>query len=255
MVYAKQPRNKEKRNGRKSASVFSVSTDNVLDFTYKNSTIKTQELIKPKTYNQKLFVKSIAQNKYTFGLGMAGCGKTLLALYEGIRSLNHPDSLIDKIYYVRANIDGTDEEVEVGTPPGEVADKVSHLAMPVYDSCREFMRDSDAKALFTFGKIEVLPCAFLRGRSFSNAYIIVDEAQNLTKRKVKTALTRLSHDSKMVLTGDPDQCDLLRDEKAFLRASQILFDDDDVGSVYFTEEDCLRNDGMARIVKKLDENW
>ena len=112
------------------------------------------------------------------------------------------------------------------------------------------MRDSDAKALFTFGKIEVLPTAYLRGRSFSNAYVIVDEAQNLTKGKVKTALTRLSHDSKMVLIGDPHQCDLKDDQKAFLRASQVLFGDDDVGAVYFGEEDCLRNDCLARIVNR-----
>lgn len=254
MVYAKQPR-KEKRNGRKKAAVFSVNTDNVVEFNYKNSTVKTQELIKPCTYNQKLFVRSIAQNKFTFGVGMAGCGKTLLAIYEGIKRLNRQDSLIDKIYYIRANIDGTDEEVEVGSLPGEFEEKVSHLAMPVYDSCREFMRDSDAKALFTFEKIEVLPASFLRGRSFSNAYIIVDEAQNLSKNKTKTALTRLSHDSKMVLIGDPSQCDLLRDEKAFLRASQILFEDKDVGAVYFGEEDCMRDDSLARIVKKLDQSW
>jgi len=254
MVYSKQPR-KEKRSSRKNMTAFSVNTDNVLDFNYKHSTVKTQELVKPKTQNQKLFVRSIAQNKYTFGVGMAGCGKTLLALYEGIRLLNHPDRLVDKIYYVRANIDGTDEEVEVGSLPGEFEEKVSHLAMPVYDSCREFMRESDAKALFTFGKIEVLPCSFLRGRSFSNVYVIVDEAQNLSKSKMKTAITRLGRDAKMVLIGDSSQCDLLRDEKAFLRASQILFGDDDVGAVYFGEEDCMRHDGLARIISKLDQGW
>lgn len=252
MVYCKQPR-KEKRNGRKTTTVFSIPTDNVIDIHYKYSKVKTEELIKPITKNQKLFVKSIAQNKYTFGVGMAGCGKTLLALYEGIKCLNDPYSPIEKIYYVRANIDGVDEEVEVGTPPGEVADKVLHLAMPVYDSCREFMQDSDAKALFTFGKIEVLPCAFLRGRSFSNAYVIVDEAQNLSRTKVKTAITRLSHDSVMVLTGDPTQCDLRNDEKAFLRASQILYNEESIGAIYFGEEDCMRHESMAHIIKKLEE--
>ena len=127
-MYTKQPR-KEKKNGRKNAAVFSVSTDNVVELTYRYSKVKTEELIKPITKNQKLFVKSIAQNKFTFGVGMAGCGKTLLALYEGIKLLNNDDSLIDKIYYVRANIDSVDEEAEVGTPPGEISDKVSHLAV------------------------------------------------------------------------------------------------------------------------------
>lgn len=254
MVYCKQPR-KEKRNGRKNAAVFSISTDNVIDIHSKYSKVKTEELIKPITKNQKLFVKSIAQNKYTFGVGMAGCGKTLITIHEGVKYLNDPDSPIDKIYYIRANIDGVDEEVEIGSLPGELGDKLTPLAAPVYDSCREFMRESDAKALFTFGKIEVLPTAYLRGRSFANAYVIVDEAQNLTKGKTKTALTRLSHGSKMILTGDPSQCDLFRDDKAFLRASQILFEDEDVGVVNFGEEDCMRNNSLARIVNKLDQNW
>lgn len=254
MVYCKQPR-KEKRNGRKNAAVFSISTDNVIDIHSKYSKVKTEELIKPITKNQKLFVKSIAQNKYTFGVGMAGCGKTLLALYEGIKLLNHDESPVEKIYYVRANIDGVDEEVEIGSLPGEVGEKLTPLAAPIYDSCREFMRESDAKALFTFGKIEVLPTAYLRGRSFSNAYIIVDEAQNLKKGKIKTALTRLSHDSKMVLIGDPHQCDLKDDQKAFLRASQILYNDEDIGCIFFNDEDCMRNDCIARIVNKLDQNW
>lgn len=256
MVYCKQPRKERKtKNGRNNAAVFSLPTDNVIDMNYKYSKVKTEELIKPITRNQKLFVKSIAQNKYTFGVGMAGCGKTLLALHEFICMLNKPDSPIEKIYYIRANIDGVDEETEIGSLPGELGEKLTPLAAPIYDSCREFMRESDAKALFTFGKIEVLPTAYLRGRSFSNAGVIVDEAQNLTKGKTKTALTRLSHGSKMILTGDPSQCDLLRDEKAFLRASQILFEDEDVGVVNFGAEDCMRNESLARIVNKLDSAW
>ncbi len=256
MVYAKQPRkeNKSRRSGRKTTTAFSFD-NNVVEFNYKYSTIKTTDYIKPRTNNQHKFVQNMRRYKFSFGLGMAGCGKTLLSLYEAICCLNNPNINIDKIYYVRANIDGVDEETEVGSLPGELGDKLTPLAMPVYDSCREFMQDSDAKALFDFGKIEVLPLAYLRGRSFANAFVIVDEAQNLTKNKVKTALTRLSHDSKMVLIGDPDQCDLRDDQKAFLTAARILYEDQDVGVVRFGKEDCLRDDSLARIVEKLDQGW
>lgn len=254
-MYSKQPRKERKNKGVRKINTNTFGDNNVVEFNYKFSTIKTTDLIKPCTENQRKFVNSIRQNKFTFGVGMAGCGKTLLSLYEGIRALNSQESLINKIYYVRANLDGCDEEVEVGSFPGELGEKVTHLAYPVYDSCREFMRDSDAKALFEFGKIEVLPLIYLRGRSFANAYVIIDEAQNLTKNKVKTSLTRLSHDSRMVLIGDPDQCDLKKDEKAFLKASHILYNDEAVGSVRFEESDCLRDDSLARIVNKLNAAW
>jgi len=257
-MYAKHSRKERKQNyksGRKNVSTFSLQTNNVLEFHHKNSTIKTKELIKPCTNNQHKFVQSMKKNKYTFGVGMAGCGKTLLALYQGICEINNPNSMVEKIYYVRANIDGCDEEVEIGSMPGELGEKVSHLAMPIYDNCREFMNDSDAKALFDFGKIEVLPLIYLRGRSFANSFVIVDEAQNLSKGKVRTALSRLSHDSKMVLIGDPNQCDLRNDERAFLRASQILHNDEDIGCVYFDASDCLRNDSIGRILEKLNKSF
>lgn len=256
-MYAKQPRKeyKNRKSGRKNTAAFSYNDTNVVEFNYKYSAIKTQELVKPRTDNQHKFMRHMRRYKFIFGLGMAGCGKTLLSLHEGIRCLNDHDTPIDKIYYIRANIDGCDEEVEIGSLPGELGEKVSHLAMPIYDSCREFMSDADAKALFEFGKIEVLPSIYLRGRSFANSFVIVDEAQNLTKNKVKTALTRLSHDSKMVLIGDPEQCDLRDDQKAFMTAARILYEDTDVGVVKFTKEDCLRDDSLGRIVEKLNAGW
>lgn len=257
-MYAKQPRKERKKNsnsGRRNVSTFSLPPHNVVEFQYKNSTVKTHTLIKPCTNNQHKFVQSMRNNKFTFGVGMAGCGKTLLSLFQGVRELNDPNSEIEKIYYIRANIDGVDEEVEIGSMPGELGDKVNHLAMPIYDNCREFMTDADAKALFEFGKIEVLPLIYLRGRSFANSFVIIDEAQNLKRNKVKTALTRLSHGSRMVLIGDPGQCDLLDDEKAFLQSSQILCDDGSIGVVFFNKNDCLRDDSISRIVDKLNAVW
>jgi phosphate starvation-inducible PhoH-like protein len=256
-MYTKQPRKEVKncKNGRKNNAAFSFGGENVVEFNYKYSSIKTTDLVKPRTPNQNKFVAHMRNYKFTFGLGMAGCGKTLLSLYEGVRCINNPDVAINKIYYIRANIDGVDEEVEIGSLPGELGDKLTPLSAPIYDSCREFMTDNDAKALFDFGKIEVLPTAYLRGRSFANAFVIVDEAQNLTKGKIKTALTRLSHDSRMVFIGDPEQCDLLKDQKAFITAARILYEDEDVGVVRFGKEDCLRDDSLARIVEKLNNSW
>jgi len=172
-----------------------------------NSKIQTTKYIKPVNVHQKQFVKSMKNNVLTIGAGEAGTGKTLLALFTGIQLINNSDSPIEKILYVRANVDDR-EEKDIGALPGDLLEKVRHLAYPILDNLELFMTSQTIDYLLEEGRIEVLPFMMMRGRSFHNRFIIIDEAQNVTPKQMKTVLTRKGEGSKMVLLGDPTQCDI-----------------------------------------------
>lgn len=217
-----------------------------------NSRIETTNFIKPINVHQKQFVKSMKNNQLTIGTGDAGTGKTLLALFTGIQLINNPDSPIEKILYVRANVDDR-EEKDIGALPGDLLDKVRHLAYPILDNLELFMKPGTIDALLEDERIEVLPYMMMRGRSFHNRFIIIDEAQNLNPKQLKTILTRLGEGSKMTLIGDPTQCDIdpmkngLRDlEWRIARKIEMLKQQGkesnvDYGLVHFTYDDIVRS--------------
>lgn len=223
--------------------------------------IETVKYIKPVNVRQKLFVKSIKQNTLTIGSGCAGTGKTLLALFTGIQLINNPDSPIEKLIYVRANVDDR-EEKEIGALPGDIIEKVRHLAYPILDNLELFMKTQTIEYLLSEGKIEVLPLMMMRGRSFNNRFIVVDEAQNIAPKSMKTILTRCGENSKMVLIGDPDQCDIdpfkngLRDlEFRMARRKQQLEDSNkearvDFNVIKFSKDDIIRSE-LTRFVLDL----
>lgn len=172
-----------------------------------SSKIQTTKYIKPANIHQKQFVKSIKQNQLTIGSGCAGTGKTLLALFTGIQLINNTDSPITQMTYIRSNIDCPDEK-EIGALPGDLLDKVRHLAYPILDNLSLFMNPNTMEYLIDEGRIEILPLMMMRGRSFNKRIIIIDECQNITRKSMKTILTRCGEDSKMILIGDPNQCDI-----------------------------------------------
>jgi phosphate starvation-inducible protein PhoH and related proteins len=176
--------------------------------TYLTSTkISTSKFIHPANPHQKQFVKSIKNNILTIGSGEAGCGKSLLALFTGIQLLNNPQSSIEKIIYVRSHIKDR-EEASVGAIPGTLADKMRIMAYPILDNLELFMSKEAIDFTLEQGKIEVLPFMFMRGRSFQNTFVILDESQNSTKSQLKTLLTRIAETSKIVIIGDSTQCDI-----------------------------------------------
>lgn len=127
-------------------------------------------------------------------------------MFTGIQLINNPECEIDHLIYIRANVDDP-EEKELGALPGGLIEKVRHLAYPIMDNLCTFMPQSNMEYLLESGKIEVLPLAMMRGRSFNGCFIIIDEAQNIAPSSMKTILTRCGENSKMVLIGDPKQCD------------------------------------------------
>lgn len=174
---------------------------------HKNSKISTNKFIHAANPHQKQFVKSIKNNILTVASAPAGCGKTLLALHTGIQLLNNPEYTIEKIIYVRGPIKDKDS-LDIGAIPGTLAEKMRVMAYPILDNLETFMSKESIDYTLEKGKIEVLPCMYMRGRSFLNTCVIVDEIQNLTKGQLKTLMTRICETSKLILLGDSTQCDI-----------------------------------------------
>ncbi|MBD2201754.1 PhoH family protein [Calothrix sp. FACHB-1219] len=208
-------------------------------------------LIRPQNANQERYVHSIKNNLITIGIGPAGTGRSLLALYEGCRLINNSNSDIEKIIYLRANV-GMEEEKSLGALPGMLSDKVAPLAYPVLDSLIQFMGEGQAKYLVETGKIEVLPIAMVRGRSFANRFIICDECQSCSPHMIKTILTRISYGSKMVLCGDHSQRDTSRYSDGLLDAINRLGGLDDIGIVRFNRNDVVRHPIIQHILSRYE---
>ncbi len=159
--------------------------------------------ISAKTKNQELLAESIDNNDLTFAIGKPGTGKTFLSTIKGVEALECGD--YDKLVV-------TTPVVEVGEKlgylPGDLKDKVDPHFQPIYDAICERMPKKRMEALINDGRIEIAPIAYMRGRTFSNSFIIVDEAQNCNFMQLKTIYTRLGLNSKMIFTGDPKQSDI-----------------------------------------------
>lgn len=171
-----------------------------------HSIIKTNTFIKPANTAQRLLVKSIKNNDITIAQGVSGSGKTLISLFNAVQMFNDERGPVQKIIYVRANVD-SEEEQGIGYLPGTQIEKLKPLAMPILDNLCCFVNEADAQYYIDSGKIEVIPLSMMRGRSFNNAFIIADELQNASPKAIKTLLTRLGTGSRMVLLGDVTQCD------------------------------------------------
>lgn len=213
--------------------------------------IQTTKIIKPANDTQRDYIDSIKKNVVSFALGSPGTGKSLIALSEACRLVNSENSPIEKIYYLRSNV-GMSHEVSLGAIPGNLSDKTMQLAYPVLDNLIEFMGEGQAKYLLESGKIEVLPMGMIRGRSFKNAFIVVDEIQNATTHHIRTILTRISEGSKMVIVGDNKQCDF-KDTKlsGILDVVEKLKGLPGVGIIEFSNKDIIRHPIIQHILERI----
>ena len=213
--------------------------------------LETQRLIKPANRNQRDYIDSIKSNVVSIILGPSGVGKGLIGLSEGMKLVNSDNSDIDKIYYIRSNV-GMSDELGIGFTPGSVKEKTMELAYPVLDNLIEFMSEGEARYVIEKGKIEVLTIGMIRGRSFRNKLIIVDEVQNATFHHIVAVLTRIGEGSKMILMGDIKQCDLKDKKKSgILEVTERIRDVKGVGVVEFTREDIMRHPIIRDILDRL----
>ena len=183
--------------------------------------LKTQ--VNPRSRNQSDYLESIFQNTFTFGVGLAGTGKTFLATYAAMLDLLSTDNKIRRIVVVRPVINNKFGE-SVGALPGNVTEKMLPYGSSVLDNLRAFVDQEQINKMVYDGTIEFVPLTLLRGRSLNNAFVIVEEAQNIKKsgKGVYMIMSRLGQHSKMVFNGDLNQSDLEENESALLDAIQIL---------------------------------
>ena len=205
--------------------------------------------IKCKTVGQKKYVDSIKKQTVSFGIGPAGTGKTYLAVCLAVQAMKQKQ--VDKIILTRPAVEAGEK---LGFLPGDLQTKVDPYLRPLYDALQEMLGLEAYTKLLERGSIEIAPLAYMRGRTLSNAFIILDEAQNTTKEQMKMFLTRLGDGSKMVVTGDKTQIDLPSGKSSGLEdAAEILKDVEGVGITYLTDKDVVRNPLVMRIVRAYEQ--
>ena len=204
--------------------------------------------IKCKTVGQKTYVDCIKKDAITFGIGPAGTGKTYLAVCLAVQAYKQKQA--DKIILTRPAVEAGEK---LGFLPGDLQTKVDPYLRPLYDALEEMLGSETYLKLMERGTIEVAPLAYMRGRTLSNAFIILDEAQNTTREQMKMFLTRLGDNSKMVVTGDITQIDLPDGKKSGLEhAVSVLKEVDGISVVRLSDKDVVRNPLVMRIVKAYD---
>ena len=211
--------------------------------------IKTRKkLVEPRTDAQKVYVQSLFKHELAFGIGPAGTGKTYLAVAVGVSMFI--EGHVDRIILSRPAVEAGEK---LGYLPGDMKEKVDPYMQPLYDALNDFLPGKQLAKLIEEKRIEIAPLAFMRGRTLSNAFVVLDEAQNATTMQMKMFLTRLGEGSRMVITGDRSQIDLPRGVPSGLKdAERLLKGIDNISFNYFTAKDVVRHPLVAAIINAYD---
>ena len=206
--------------------------------------------IKCKTIGQKNYIKALQKNTVSLCIGPAGTGKTYLAVAQAVADLK--DGKIERIIMSRPAIEAGEERL--GFLPGDLAQKVDPYLRPLYDALNEILGAEVVQKYQERGVIEIVPLAYMRGRTLNRAMIIIDESQNASLSTLKMALTRLGEGSKMVLTGDVTQIDLPRkDDSGLEKCASILSGIEGIAIVRLNNRDVVRNQLVKDIVKAFEK--
>ena len=214
--------------------------------------IKTRKkLIEPRTDAQRAYVKSLFANEMAFGIGPAGTGKTYLAVAVGVNMLI--TGQVDKIILSRPAVEAGER---LGFLPGTQEDKVDPYMQPLYDALNDFLPGKQLGKMREEKTVEIAPLAFMRGRTLSNAFVVLDEAQNATTMQMKMFLTRLGEGSRMVITGDRTQIDLPRGVPSGLAdAERLLGHVEGISFNYFSAKDVVRHPLVAKIIDAYEKDF
>jgi len=216
--------------------------------TFEHIATRKKGSVRARTAAQDLYIKELRQFELVFATGPAGTGKTWLAVGHAVSLLEQ--GAIERLILSRPAVEAGER---LGFLPGDMREKVDPYLRPIYDALQDFMDPRMVERGMQTGMIEVAPLAFMRGRTLSNACILLDEAQNTTSMQMKMFLTRLGEGSRMIVTGDPSQTDLPSGQKSGLsEAISLLKGLEGVGHVVFQDIDVVRHDLVRRIVGAYD---
>jgi phosphate starvation-inducible protein PhoH and related proteins len=206
--------------------------------------------VSAKTVNQRKYIEALQTNDLTFGIGVAGTGKTYLAVAAAVQALFSKQ--VDRIVLTRPAVEAGEK---LGYLPGDLQDKVDPYLRPLYDALFDLVDQEKVTKMLEKRIIEIAPLAFMRGRTLANSFIILDEAQNTTNEQMKMFLTRIGFGSRAVVTGDKTQIDLPRGQKSgIIQAENILQNIEGIEFCYFSDKDVVRHKLVQMIVRAYEEN-
>ncbi len=205
--------------------------------------------IVPKTLGQKLYLQSMLRHSVVFGIGPAGTGKTYLAIAAAVRALLNNE--VKRIILTRPAVEAGEA---LGFLPGDLREKILPYLRPLYDALHDMLEPADIERLTEKGLIEIAPLAYMRGRTLSDSFVILDEAQNTTPEQMMMFLTRLGEESRMVITGDITQVDLPRSKQSgLIEVRHILNHVPGLDFHFFSAADVVRHPLVQKIIAAYDE--
>lgn len=205
--------------------------------------------ISPRSTTQASYLDAIEKYNMVFGIGPAGTGKTYLAVAAGVQLLN--EGKVERLIFSRPAVEAGEH---LGFLPGDMQEKIDPYLRPIYDALHDMLPQDQVVRMMAGGQIEIAPLAFMRGRTLSNAYVVLDEAQNTTQMQMKMFLTRMGEHSKMVINGDASQTDLPRGmTSGLVEAQRLLKSIKDIAFIEFTAADVVRHPLVAKIINAYDE--
>ena len=206
--------------------------------------VKRKSIV-PKTINQKHYLSSILRNEIVFGIGPAGTGKTYLAMAVALHLLM--EGRVEKLILTRPAVEAGEA---LGFLPGDLQEKILPYLRPLYDAMYDMLGKEETLKIMERGAIEIAPLAYMRGRTLSNAFIVLDEAQNTTPEQMMMFLTRLGDNSRMVITGDITQVDLPKAKKSGLKqAMDVLHDVKGIQLFFLDDSDVVRHPLVQKIIE------
>jgi phosphate starvation-inducible protein PhoH and related proteins len=250
-LYKQAARGDDVTNGDVEGTVRAIlAQGSLFDFDSRTAKSSFEEInlrkrqVRARTAAQDGYIRALKRNELVFGIGPAGTGKTWLAVAQACQLFERKE--VDRIILSRPAVEAGER---LGFLPGDMREKVDPYLRPIYDALYDLMDARIVERALQSGEIEIAPLAFMRGRTLTNAAIILDEAQNTTSMQMKMFLTRLGENSRMIITGDPSQVDLPNGQQSGLaEASRLLANVEGIAQVKFAAEDVIRHELVARIV-------